>query len=216
MKKSLFTLALLSTVAVTTLSGSAFADTHGEQDWLAKERFQIRARLIDVAADGEGRVDGTNLRTDVRHAVTPELDITYFFNDNVSAELIAATSQHEVDAANLNLGEAWILPPTLTLQYHFSPEREFSPYVGAGINYSMFYGETEGNGFSDLDVKGGWGYALQAGFDYWLDDNWGLNFDVKYVDLDVDVKVVSGVNTLRATDVDLNPFIVGAGVSYRF
>ena len=213
MKKTLLTLALLSTVA---FSAPALADTNMEKDWLAKENFQIRARIIDVAADGDGFVDGTNLATDVRHAVTPEVDITYFFDDNIAAELIAATSKHEVDASNLNLGEAWILPPTLTLQYHFQRDQKFSPYVGAGINYSVFYGETEGNGFQDLDVKGGWGYALQAGFDYWVDENWGFNFDVKYVDLDVDVKVVSNGNTLTATDADLDPFIVGAGVSYRF
>ena len=60
----------------------------------------------------------------------------------------------------------------------------------------------------------GFGLALQAGFDYWLDNNWGVNLDVKYIDLNVDVSVNNGA--LHAYNVDLNPVVVGAGVSYRF
>lgn len=207
---------LLATAAVglLTVSTPSYASVDGT-DWLAKERFQIRARMIDVAADGDGHVENTALQTDVEHSITPEIDLTYFFTDHIAAELIAATSEHEINADNLNLGEAWILPPTLTLQYHFQPEEKFSPYIGAGINYSMFYGESDGTGFNDLDVDGGVGYALQAGFDYWLNENWGLNMDVKYIDLNVDV-AVNNAPRLHARDVDLDPWIFGVGVSYRF
>ncbi len=156
------------------------------------------------------------LQTDVETSATPEVDVTYFFTDKVSAELIAATSKHTVTAGALTLGDAWILPPTLTLQYHFTPEKSFSPYVGAGLNYSMFYGEDDGAGFTDLDVDGGIGYALQAGFDYWLNDHWGVNMDAKYINLDVDVDVNSGGTHLDADNADLDPVILGAGVSYRF
>ena len=206
-------LSAVALCAFTTMASAQNADLQGS-DWLAKERFQIRGRLLDVIADGDGLVTGTALETDVDHAITPEVDVTYFFTDHIAAELIAATSEHSVEAGTSHLGDTWILPPTLTLQYHFTPDNAFSPYVGVGLNYSMFYGEDDGAGFTDLDVKGGLGYAVQAGFDYWLNDNWGLNFDVKYVDLEVDVKVNGGA--LRAPNVDLNPVIVGAGVSYRF
>jgi outer membrane protein len=80
----------------------------------------------------------------------------------------------------------------------------------------MFYGEDDATGFNNLDVDGGVGYALQAGFDYWIDDNWGINLDAKYINLDVDVKVNSGGTALSAKDVDLDPWIIGGGVSYRF
>lgn len=213
--KNISKLILLTGVATVTASAPAMAKDLG-QGYLAKERFQIRARLIDVAADGEGSVTQNGFGTDVGHAITPEVDFTYFFDDHISAELILATSNHEIDASNLNLGEAWIVPPTLTLQYHFSPDEQFSPYVGAGLNYSFFWGETSGKGFNNLEVDGGFGYALQAGFDYWLDENWGVNFDVKYVDLDVDVDVNLGATALDARDVELDPVIVGAGISYRF
>ncbi|MFK7840395.1 MAG: OmpW family protein [Bdellovibrionales bacterium] len=185
-------------------------------DTWSKERFQVRVRGIGVFADGDGNVNGTALKTDVDHDPTIEIDGTYFFTENIAAELIAATSQHKVSAGSNDLGDAWILPPTLTLQYHFTPNNKFSPYVGAGLNYSLFYGEDDGAGFDNLDVDGGLGFAVQAGFDYWFDDHWGFNFDVKYIDLEVDVDVDLSGTPLSADDVDLDPVIVGAGISYRF
>lgn len=113
----------------------------------------------------------------------------------------------------VNLGDAWILPPTLTLQYHFTPHSTFSPYVGAGINYSMFYSEDAAAPFTGLDIDGGFGVALQAGADFWLNDHWGLNVDVKKLWLNMDAELNGGA--VRA-DVDLDPWIVGAGVAYRF
>ena len=214
MKKSLSL--LLTAAAVASVYSVSTANAQDSVDWLSKDRFQLRARAIGVFADGDGHENVTGLKTDVGNAVTPEVDISYFFTDNIAAELIAATAQHEVSAGSNDLGETWILPPTLTLQYHFTPEKKFSPYVGAGINYSYFYGEDDGAGFNDLEVEGGFGYALQAGFDYWVNDNWGLNVDAKYIDLEVDVDINSSGTALSADDVDLNPWIIGAGVSYRF
>lgn len=213
--KNLSKYALMAGAALVAFGQPAQAEDWSN-DYLAKERFQVRLRGIGIFADGDGVVNGTALQTDVGDAVTPELDVTYFFNDHIAAELIAATAQHSISAGSNDLGETWILPPTLTLQYHFQRDEKFSPYVGAGLNYSYFYGEDAGTGFSDLDVDGGVGYALQAGFDYWFNDNLGLNLDVKYVDLDVDVDVNLGATPLAARDVDLNPWIIGTGVSYRF
>ena len=177
------------------------------------DTWQIRVRGIGVLPDDDSNVN-IGGEADVGDAFVPELDITYFFTPNVAAELILATAQHEVDyTGNVNLGNTWILPPTLTLQYHFTPEQRFSPYIGAGVNYSLFYGEETGPGFTNLDVTGGFGVAAQVGMDYWLDDHWGLNFDVKKLWLNIDAKLNNGA--IRA-DVDLDPWIVGAGVAYRF
>ncbi|MBL8641416.1 MAG: OmpW family protein [Alphaproteobacteria bacterium] len=212
MTKSLLLSALLSTVALTGLASVAHADDY--KNWMDKERFQIRGRMIAVLANGDGEVNGTSLKTGVDDAYVPEVDLTYFFTKNISAELIAATAKHTVSADAAKVGDTWILPPTLTVQYHFTPDNQFSPYVGAGLNYSWFYGEDSASPFTKMGVDGGLGYAVQAGFDYWINKNWGVNLDVKYIDLNVDVSVNNGA--LHAYDVDLNPVIVGAGVSYRF
>lgn len=198
---------------MTVFPSVAISKDLGE-GWLAKERFQIRARAIGILADGDGNVDGTSTSTDIDNAYVPEVDFTYFLTENVALEAVVATAQHTVSAGGNNLGDVWILPPTLVLQYHFQPDKKFSPYIGAGINYSIFYAEDEADGISDFDVDNGFGLAVQAGADYWINDNWGLNFDIKYIDLNVDASISNG--TTRASSVDVDPIIVGAGVSYRF
>jgi outer membrane protein len=195
------------------INASAYAGSDFESLW-DKERFQIRVRGIVLAPDDDSSVN-IGGKTDVDESpVMPEVDLTYFITDKIAVEAIAATTPHEVYYnGNTNLGDAWALPPTVTLQYHPLKGRDFSPYFGAGVNYSLFYGENSGTGFTDLDLDGGFGFALQAGFDYWLNDHWGLNLDVKKIYLDVDASLNG--NTILS-DIELDPYVVGAGVSYRF
>lgn len=177
----------------------------------------VPLRGIGVLPDSGGNTDigGTPEADD---AFVPEFDITYFFTPNIAAELILATSPHDVTLKNstlgtLDLGSTWVLPPTLTMQYHFMPGQTLSPYVGAGINYTLPYSEDAAGGtVTDLEVDGSFGWALQAGADYWLNDNWGLNFDVKKIYVDVDAKVNGTIDG----NVELDPWVIGAGVAYRF
>lgn len=209
----------LGSLILASVVQPAFAGdkTINGSDWLGKERFQLRVRALGVVPDEESSVSagGTPLAGDIKvsNALVPEIDLTYFFTDSIAAELIAGTARHEMNFNGSNLGDVWILPPTLTVQYHFSRDQVFSPYVGAGINYSLFYGEGAGTGFSDLNVDNGVGPVLQAGFDYWLNDHWGLNLDVKKIWLNVDASLNNGA--IKA-DVDLDPWLIGAGVSYKF
>lgn len=210
--KNISKFALMFTAAGIAMSAPAMAKDLGDS-YLSKERFQIRVRAIGVAPDDDSSVN-IGGKTDVSTETVPEIDFTYFITENIAAELIAATAEHEIthDAAG-DLGKAWILPPTLTLQYHFTPDNKISPYIGAGINYSYFYGEDADPAFTDLKVTGGFGTALQAGADYWINDNWGVNVDVKKLFLNIDGKLNNGA--VRA-DIDLDPWIIGAGASYRF
>jgi outer membrane protein len=209
MTKKMTTGLLLMTCAMLAV----YAPARAAEDVFDESRWQLRLRAVGVIPDDSSTVN-IGGDADVGDAVVPEFDITYFFTDNIAAELILATAEHQLDyTGGVNLGDTMILPPTLTLQYHFTPDQAFSPYVGAGVNYSMFYGEDAGTGFTDLDVDGGVGVAAQVGFDYWLNDNWGLNFDAKKIWLDVDATLNNG--TIRA-DVELDPWVVGGGISYRF
>lgn len=173
----------------------------------------MRIRAIDVIPDVSSHVN-IGGEVDAEPSLVPELDISYFLTPHVALELIAATSRHDVDyTGDVDLGTAWALPPTLTLQYHFMPDSTLSPYVGAGVNYSIFYGEDTAAGFRDFDVGNGPGLALQAGSDYWLNEHWGLNVDVKKLWMNVDATLNNGA--IRA-DIDMDPWIAGAGVAYRF
>lgn len=204
-------LLLLAATAFITPPATGFAKDLGDGPW-AKERFQVRLRAIDVVPEESSSVNiGGKIHAD--NAVVPEVDLTYFFTQNIAAELIAATSKHDLKYNTTDLGHAWVLPPTVTLQYHFTPDNALSPYIGAGLNYSVFYGEDAATGFSNLKVDNGVGVALQAGADYWVNKNWGFNVDVKKLWLNVDAQVNNGAVT---ADIDMDPWIIGAGVSYRF
>ncbi len=129
MKKLLYTAAYIATFA----GFAATAHAQEATSLLSKDRFQIRLRAIDVVPDVSSTVNiGGDV--DASNKVAPEVDLTYFITDHIAAELIAATSKHEIDyTGNVSLGDSWILPPTLTLQYHFTPDSKFSPYLGAGV-----------------------------------------------------------------------------------
>ena len=112
------------------------------------------------------------------------------------------------------MGSVRLLPPTLTLQYHFAPTARFSPYVGAGLNYTFFYNEKKG-ALNSISYDDNIGYALQAGIDYAIAGAWSFNIDVKKLWLSTDVKANLGGTALKA-DVDINPWIFGVGLGYRF
>jgi len=63
MIKSILTALLFSTSAMIVTTSATLAQD--ATDWLSKERFQLRGRLIAVLADGDGHVEGTSLATDV-------------------------------------------------------------------------------------------------------------------------------------------------------
>ncbi len=194
---------------------AASSDGFKAGDWLIRARaigvIPQESSTIDVAGTlgGEAKVD---------NSVMPELDFTYFFTQNIAAELILATTRHDVKAigsaagASVDVGDAWVLPPTLTLQYHFTQFTGFKPYVGAGINYTIFYGEDAGS-LSSVDYDNSFGAALQAGVDVPLSGNWYANLDVKKVFIDTTAKFNGG--TVRA-DVNIDPWIVGVGIGYKF
>ena len=121
-------------------------------------------------------------------------------------------------SANVDLGSVWLLPPTLTAQYHFNFDN-FRPYVGAGVNYTMFYSVDAGNTIKDVSYDNAFGIAFQGGIDYDLNDTWFLNIDAKYILLSTDVTV--DASNLAAglsipAKVDINPLLVGVGFGMRF
>lgn len=187
----------------------------------AKSPWQIRLRALGVITEDSGSVDGIP-GSDLSYSdtVVPELDISYYFTDNIAAELVLGTTYANVHTdgtiAGLGkVGKAWVLPPTLTLQYHFTNFGAFKPYVGAGVNYTIFYSQTDAGNFTDFDIEDTFGAALQVGFDYMLDENWGFNLDVKKLFLEADW-TANLAGTPLSGEAELNPWLIGTGVTYRF
>ena len=182
--------------------------------------WQVRVRGLGVITQDSGSVDGVaGSGLSYSDTVVPELDISYFFTDNVAAELILGTTfanvygEGTINGLN-RIGKTWLLPPTLTLQYHFTDFGNFKPYVGAGVNYTIFYNQ-EADSANSLKVKNQFGGALQIGADYMFDDHWGVNFDVKKIFLEPDFDVNVGGTDLSGK-ANLNPWLIGTGVTYRF
>ena len=225
--KNLFSAALMATASFLAVAPLAQAE---DNPWM------VRVRAVGVLPDESGSlsVDGAALagNVDISDQYIPELDISYFFNENFAVELILAVTPHDVEAinvtvpgaledANIALGDVWLLPPTLTAQYHFTQFGQFKPYVGAGINATFFFNEDEGSVADGIDYEEGFGPALQAGFDYDLDGvagGWALNVDVKkvWINTDVTVDFSTALGATVDADVDIDPLLVGIGLGYKF
>ena len=189
----------------------------------------VRGRAILVSpTEKSGGITPTfpNDRVSVSDSWTPEVDVTYFATDNIALELIAATSKHDIGGEKGlkpvgKLADTWVLPPTLTLQYHLAPKAKLRPYVGVGVNYSIFYNEDASRsletaiGATSVKLKSSLGYSLQAGADVALSDKVFLNLDVKYIDIDTTAKLTTGplVNRVK---VSIDPIVFGVGIGTRF
>jgi len=215
LKKTIGATALGGLMAAALLAGNvAHAQTAEFKSKQAGD-IVIRARGIALVPDEDTYDDTLNTgEGHLNNDVVPEVDFSYFLTNNLALELIAATTKHDLTWQNPNLdaGSVRLLPPTLTLQYHFMPESRWSPYVGAGINYTFFYDSKPGQ-FNSVKYEDGFGYAFQAGFDYAISGPWSVNLDVKKIFLDTDISINNGANTSKA---HLDPWVFGVGIGYRF
>jgi outer membrane protein len=180
-------------------------------------KFMIRARMINVNPSNDGGSVSLGGKAKVGDDSVPEIDATYFFTPHIAAELIAATTTHKVNTvrgSSVDLGKVRLLPPTLTAQYHFDPLCNFKPYVGAGITYAHFYDSEHAPALGSVKYDDKFGVALQAGTDYRISKHVYLNADVKKIFVKTNVSVNNGATATAKAN--LNPWVVGAGVGYRF
>jgi outer membrane protein len=179
--------------------------------------WMIRVRALGVLPRDGGTVDGAPaLGLAYSDAIVPELDITYFFTKNIAAELILGVTKHDIflNPGATRIGSTWLLPPTVTLQYHFTDFGAFKPYVGVGVNYTIPFSTTVAGPATALSISNGWGVAAQVGFDYMFNKNWGFNVDVKKLWLDPTYSANIGGAVTGHTHLD--PWLVGVGLTYRF
>jgi outer membrane protein len=172
--------------------------------WNAGDIF-VRLRGEAVLPDTKSNGTVPNLKAS--NEVIPEADISYFLTKNIAIEAICCVSRHEITAGGAKVGDTTLFPPTVMLQYHFDMGK-IKPYVGAGVNYTVFFDNTNG-----LKLNNAWGGAVQAGVDYQIKGNWFANVDFKKLWVGTDYSV-SGTATHGHVDID--PIIVGAGIGYRF
>lgn len=196
-----------------TLLAAVAAATLGAQPALA-EKGDIILR---------GGVHAVNPKSDnspivnVDEGYSPSISLTYFLSDNWAIDVLGALPfKHDI---NLNgggqVGETKHLPPTVSLQYHFLPEGAvFRPYVGAGLNFTLFFDEkTQGAlAGSDLSLDNSFGVAAQIGADFALNEKWAINVDLRWADIDTD----ASLDGAALGTVEIDPFVFGLSVAYKF
>jgi len=142
--------------------------------------------------------------------------VSYQFTDRWAFEVLAAAPfSHDINlVGGGKVAEIKHLPPTFSLQYHWSNETAFSPYVGFGLNYTTFFDEsTEGAlAGSDLSLDDSFGYAAQLGANVELNERWAINVDLRWITIDTDA-TLDGVDV---GDVEVDPFVGGISLGYRF
>ena len=174
-------------------------------------QWQIRLGVSSIVPDESG----SPIPAEIGNATVPTAQIEYFFNENVSAELLCCVATHSVSAANgaVNLGHVTHFPPTVTVKYHWTNFGRIQPYVGAGVNYTAFINSDPPAG-RHVHYDSSWGPALQAGADYRLSDHWSVGLDVRRIWINTKVRISGDITA--EDKVDINPWVVSATLGYRF
>lgn len=198
---------LLAAIAFVALVSSAVANAHEKGDWLVR----VGAGLVDPNSDNGDVVS-------VDSGASLVFTGTYFFTPNVAVEVLAAAPfSHDVDleGGGGEVAEVKHLPPTVSLQYHFDTAGKFNPYVGAGLNFTIFFDEDTKGALAgqDLDLDDSFGLAAQIGADFELSDTMFLNFDARWIDIDADAEV-SPLGL--AFDVEIDPMVYSLTLGWKF
>jgi outer membrane protein W/outer membrane protein OmpA-like peptidoglycan-associated protein len=160
--------------------------------------------------------------------VSPTATVEYMINRYLGTELLVAWPfTHGVDLkssdGNARIGNVDVMPPVLSLNFHFNPDGMWRPYIGAGINYTMFSGEeTRGPlAGTNLSLDDSFGPAGQIGIDIG-DGPWLFNLNVRYIDIDADAELrgvddgEGGTTTADLGTIEIDPMVYGAHIGYRF
>lgn len=194
-------------LALVAASSLSFAE---ESPWLVR----VRALNLDMDSQSSGEVLPADAIS-VNDKVIPDINISYFFSPNWAAELVLTIPQeHDVKVDGVGkIGTFKHLPPTFTLAYHFNEGGDFRPYVGAGVNYTLFMDEDMNVGAAEVTLENdSIGAAYRIGFDWAINQDWLLNVDVKKIMIGTDVYL----DGTQISSLDVDPLAIGVGLGWHF
>ncbi|MBU6951311.1 OmpW family protein [Hahella sp. HN01] len=222
LSKSMLALGLLA------CAGSAMAHQPGDMV------LRVGAAMVDPQDDSStlrlngASLDGSSVSVDSNTQLG--LTFTYMLREHIGLEVLAATPfSHEVSAHgsvagdNLKTAEVKHLPPTVSVQYYpMEAGSAFQPYVGVGVNYTLFFDEELTTDFKDamgdgkIKLDNSFGAAFQLGVDYQLTDNLVVNAAVWKIGIDTTATIDLDSGAQIKTDVDIDPLVYMVGVGYKF
>lgn len=213
--KNIFTKSVIATLIAGLLAlttGSVSAVEKG--DWLVRfGAANVSPNDSSTGLSGVGPTATVGVESDTQMFA----NLSYMIKSNIALELLAATPfSHDIKGTGAlaglgKVGETKQLPPTLSIQYHFSPKDSVRPYIGAGINYTIFFSEKATNTITSLKLDDSWGLAVQAGVDVDISKNWFFNADIRYINIET-----TATTDLGTAEVKINPTVISLGVGTRF
>ena len=207
---------LLTAIAISLglMSGSAHA--------IQESDFLVRFGVSNVSPDDSSTnfTGATTVGAAVDSNTQPSLTLSYMLQNNVGVELLLATPfTHDISATGAGAGLGKVadtkqLPPTLSVQYHFAPQDKIRPYAGIGLNFTNFFSinVTDATAtLTSLDLDDSWGLGVQLGVDYDIGNDWFINLDVRYVNIET-----TGHSNLGDIDVKINPTVLTLAAGFSF
>lgn len=218
-------------------------------DWLLKGGATMvspksgNLKLGDLGDVPDLGVSISNASLEVGDGTSFGFTVTYMMTDNWGVELLAAWPfKHDIDLKATftdllppggsftdsgKIGDTEHLPPTLSLQYHFMPDSMFSPYVGVGLNMTMFSSESLNSDARDLFAAIGLsnarlsldtstGFAGQVGADFFFSEQWFANVDLRYIDIGTKAKIIGDEGRVSLGTVHIDPYVYSIMLGYRF
>lgn len=208
---------LLSGFAAALALAAAPAMAQSKGDW------SVGVGLHNVAPKSDnGSLDATALGlgklppTDVGSNVRPTFTVEYFVANNLGVEVLAALPfEHDIAIRGVGrVGSTKHLPPVVSLQYHFANASKVTPFIGAGVNFTTFFGEKTTGALKGTELKLGnsWGAAARVGVDFALSEKDSLRIDARWIDINSDVKV----NNVKVGKAEIDPVVYGIGYVHTF
>jgi len=220
MLKKLKTSALLTTAAIAFTAPT-----------MAYQAGDILLRAGTATVSPESKSDDLNDLAGAQASANDNTQLgisgTYMITDQIGVEVLGATPfTHDLEGkgglAGADIGEVKHLPPTISAQYYFlEPTSALQPYVGAGLNITVFFDEKPGAdvaAYDELSLDESVGLAVQAGIDYKINEQVFVNASAMYAKIGTTatLKDSTGTEPTLTVDYDLDPMVYRLNVGYKF
>jgi outer membrane protein len=141
---------------------------------------------------------------------------TYMLDSHWGIEAFAALPvSHDIAlSGQMPVGTIDQIPPTVSVQYYFyDPNGRVRAYVGAGLNYTVFFNERTRGALAgaDLSLDSSIGPSVQFGLDFDLSQAWLVALDARWFDIDSKARL-DGASIGR---IELDPYAVGLFIGRR-